>query len=244
MIDIKTKVRHAFHRVGFDLRYFKDSEEGIVRNLIERLRPVAVLDVGANTGQYGRMLRGIGYAGTIISFEPLSSAHEKLTVAARSDRNWIVAPRAALGSSKGSISINVAGNSVSSSVLAMKEQHLVAAPQSRYVATEIVALERLDGLLPSIFPVAGPLILKLDTQGYESEVLKGAEGILPRVVAIQMEISLVPLYQGTSTLVPTVSEMQQRGFHLFQMVQGFRDLTTGQLLQVDGMFVRQLPSAT
>ncbi len=94
MYEFKMKVRKAFHRLGFDLRYFKDSEEGILRNLIGRLRPVAVLDVGANAGQYGRMLRGLGYPGLIISFEPLSSAYEKLAAEARADSSWIVAPRA------------------------------------------------------------------------------------------------------------------------------------------------------
>src|ERR1700679_607439 len=101
LYDIKTTVRKAFHLLGFDLRYFKDSEEGILRNLIGRLHPVAVLDVGANIGPYGSMLRGVGYGGVIISFEPLSSAHEKLSVEAGTDSNWIVAPRAALGSAKG-----------------------------------------------------------------------------------------------------------------------------------------------
>ncbi len=240
--DMKMQVRKAFHRLGFDLRYFKDSEEGILGNLMERLRPAAVLDVGANRGEYGRMLRGIGYRGLIISFEPLSSAHEKLTLAVGADRSWIVAPRAALGSSKGSIQINVAGNSVSSSVLPMKDTHLSAAPQSRYVATETVPLERLDQLLPEISSGEGPVFLKIDTQGYEEEVLKGASGILPRVVAVQMEISLVPLYQGAPTLVHVVVAMGELGFHLFQIVPGFRDGVTGQLLQVDGIFLRQLPS--
>jgi FkbM family methyltransferase len=244
MHDFKMKVRKAFHRLGFDLRYFMDSEEGILRNLINRLQPVAVLDVGANIGQYGRMLRGIGYRGVIISFEPLSAAHEKLKVEAGADGSWIVAPRAALGSAKGSIEINVSGNSVSSSVLPMKQTHLAAAPQSRYVATETVALERLDDLLPVIFPGAGPIFLKMDTQGYEEEVLNGAAGILSRVVGIQMEISLVSLYQGAPTLVHIVSAMEGLGFHLFQVIPGFRDVATGQMLQLDGIFVRQLPSAT
>ena len=97
---------------------------------------------------------------------------------------------------------------------------------------------------PAIFPGTGPIFLKLDTQGYEEQVLKGAEGILSRVVAIQMEISLVPLYQEAPTLIHVVSAMGELGYHLFQMVQGFRDVATGQLLQVDGIFVRQLPSAT
>jgi FkbM family methyltransferase len=244
LYEFKLAVRKAFHLFGFDLRYFQDSEEGILRNLLKRLQPAAVLDVGANTGQYGRMLRAIGYAGPIISFEPLAAAHRKLTDQAREDSNWWVAPRAALGSAKGSIELNVSGNSVSSSVLPMNEEHLSVAPKSRYVATQTVALERLDELLPSIFSGPGPIVLKMDTQGYEEEVLKGATGILSRVVAIQMEISLVPLYQGAPGLVHIVSAMRDFGYELFQVVPGFRDVATGQLLQLDGIFVKELPSAT
>jgi FkbM family methyltransferase len=244
MFEFRTRVRKAFHRLGLDLRYFMDSEEAILGNLLHRLQPVAVLDVGANIGQYGRMLRGIGYPGVIISFEPLSSAHQKLTAAAGADRSWIVAPRTALGSAKGSIQINVAGNSVSSSVLPMMKAHLSVAPESRYVATETVALARLDDLLPAIFSNPGPVFLKMDTQGYEAEVLKGAAGILSRVVAIQMEISLVPLYQGAPTLVHTLNAMGDLGYELFNLLPGFRDGVTGQLLQLDGIFVRQVPSAT
>jgi FkbM family methyltransferase len=243
MYDFKMKVRKAFHRLGFDLRYFIDSEEGILRNLLHRLQPVAVLDVGANIGQYGRLLRGVGYRGLIISFEPLSSAHQKLTAEARADGSWIVAPRAALGSAKGSVAINVSGNSVSSSVLPMKAAHLSAAPHSHYVATETVALARLDELLPAVFSGTGPLFLKVDTQGYEAEVLKGAAGILSRVVAIQLEISLVPLYQEAPSLLQILSAMGDLGYHLFQVIPGFRDVATGQMLQLDGIFVRQLPSS-
>ncbi len=244
MFDFKLAVRKAFHLLGFDLRYFQDCEEGILRNLLRRLQPVAVLDVGASTGQYGRMLRGIGYAGVIISFEPLTAAHQRLAAVAAADPSWIVAPRAALGSAKGSTTINVSGNSVSSSVLPMLAAHLAVAPQSRYVATETVALERLDELLPAIFSAAGPVFLKMDTQGYEAEVLKGAAGILSRVVAIQMEISLIPLYQEAPTFIQIVTAMGDLGFHLFQIIPGFRNVVTGQMLQLDGIFVRQLPSAS
>jgi hypothetical protein len=58
-----------------------------------------------------------------------------------------------------------------------------------------------------------------------------------------MEISLVPLYQNAPTLVHILGAMEELGFHLFQIVPGFRNVATGQLLQVDGIFVRQLPSA-
>ena len=244
MYEFTHKVRQAFHLLGFDLRYYQDSEESIVGKLLACSKPVAVLDVGANTGHYARMLRSIGYGGVIVSFEPLRTAHAKLVARARGNGRWIVAPRVALGSTKGSIDINVAGNSVSSSILAMNETHLAAAPKSRYVATETVALERLDELLPTIFSSPGSLLLKMDTQGYEAEVLKGAEAILPRVTAIQMEISLVPLYGQTATLMQTLSVMKELGFELFQVIPGFQDGASGQLLQLDGIFVRQLPSAT
>jgi len=81
-------------------------------------------------------------------------------------------------------------------------------------------------------------MLKIDTQGYEREVLKGATGLLGRVASIQVEISLVPLYAGAPTLTEMVSYIEGLGYELFSLVPGFRDARSGRLLQMDGFFIR------
>ena len=88
-----------------------------------------ILDVGANTGQFAKNLRASGYHGHIISFEPLSSAHAILASAATSDSLWDVAERCAVGASDSWTTINIAGNSYSSSLLPMLDLHREAAPE-------------------------------------------------------------------------------------------------------------------
>jgi hypothetical protein len=134
--------------------------------------------------------------------------------------------------------MNVSANLVSSSVLPMLGAHLDAAPESRYVRQLTVAVERLDELVPALLPPAGQLLIKVDTQGYELQVLQGATDLLPRTVAIQLELSLLPLYEGAPTFTELIAFVQSIGFELFSIIPGFRDPRSGRLLQADGFFVR------
>jgi FkbM family methyltransferase len=233
--------KRSSRALGLEVQRLKsaNTEEAITRNLLQTLQPVAVLDVGANVGQFAMGIRRLGYAGAIVSFEALPSVHARLTQRAAADSNWVVAPCAALGSTSGTVEINVAANTASSSVLPMLEAHLRAAPQSQYVGTVAVPMARLDELSLPLLPLQGALMLKIDTQGYEREVLEGAAGILDRVVVLQVELSLVRLYQGAPTLAEMLVFMERLGFELFNVAPGFREKTSGRLLQADGFFVRQ-----
>ena len=119
------------------------------------VRPEVVLDVGANVGQYRQRLRNVGYKGLIISFEALPFLFNELERSALSDPNWKIAPCAALGDVGGWADMNVSANTASSSLLAMREEHSKAAPESRYVRKEQVQVMRLDD--PRMLsPIAGP----------------------------------------------------------------------------------------
>jgi hypothetical protein len=100
-------------------------------------------------------------------------------------------------------------------------------------------MERLDVVAPALLPKSGELFLKIDTQGYEHEVLMGASGILDRTAAIQVELSLIGLYRGAPTFTEMVGYIEGLGYEIFSIVPGFKDLKTGQLLQVEGFFVRK-----
>jgi hypothetical protein len=121
----------------------------------------------------------------------------------------------------------------------MEKRHLDAAPESRYVAKQAVSVERLDVLARDLLPPSGDLLIKVDAQGYEMEILKGAEGLLQRTAAIQVELSLVPLYDGAPSSLELISFIEGKGFKFFSLVPGFKDYETGQLLQIDGFFVRK-----
>lgn len=197
-----------------------------------------VLDVGANTGGYAATLREAGYRGRILSFEPLSSAHARLTLAAERDPNWSVAPRMALGDRDADVAINIAGNSASSSLLPMTDQHKSAAPESSYVGIESVTVRRLDAFQHPLLDSSASPFLKIDTQGYEPQVLAGAAGILPKLVGVQLEMSLQHLYEGQSLWRDVIAFLETAGFELWALVPGFFEPATGRMLQCDGIFFR------
>ena len=121
MSGAKRLVRSLFLRAGLDIHRLTPASDPYaqIHAAIKANEIDLVLDVGANAGQFASALRAIGYGGPIVSFEPLSAAHAKLTAAAKGDSRWTVHPQCALGDRDGETEINVAGNSVSSSVLPM-----------------------------------------------------------------------------------------------------------------------------
>jgi FkbM family methyltransferase len=198
-----------------------------------------VFDVGANMGQFAEKLLDAGFPGRIVSFEPSTAAHSALTKRAQRDSRWIIAPRMALGDHSGTISLNLAGNSVSSSVLPMLPSHGDAAPESRYVGSEVVDLRTLDAVNAEFATDHERVFLKLDVQGFEPKVLQGAEQFLRRVLGIQIELSLVPLYDGEHLFHPMLHGLEGRGYDLWSLIPGFVDPETSRLLQVDAIFFRK-----
>jgi FkbM family methyltransferase len=154
MINLwKTYIRKTFRRFGFDVHGFNpnSSPDAQIVASLKKFDIDLVLDVGANAGQFALGIRRGGYAGKIVSFEPLSSAHRKLTKAKGRDAFWDVYRRCAVGDKNGEIDINIAGNSASSSILPMLDSHLMAAPYSAYVGNETVPLFQLDMITPEYF---------------------------------------------------------------------------------------------
>jgi FkbM family methyltransferase len=239
-MSIRGSVQNMFLRLGWDVRRasYPSSEELLLKQFLAVARPDAVFDVGANIGQYGLSLRKCGFTGRIVSFEAVASVHARLSAVAARDRDWLVAPCCALGRAPGETRINVSANSVSSSILPMRDAHLQAAPDSAYVANETIRLAKLDDIAGPLLPKDGRLLLKIDTQGYEEEVLSGADLVLESVSAMQLELSVAPLYQGAPDLRRMLELCERLGFHLHGLIPGFYEEKTGRLLQMDGLFLR------
>ena len=239
-LKLKNFVKRLAHYSGFDVRRYhpSTSETAQFMAMLSAHGINLIFDVGANTGQFGTSLRDAGYRGRIVSFEPLAAAREQLLWVSRNDALWDIASRAAIGSEDGEIEIHVAGNSQSSSVLGMLEAHASAAPESAYVGSEKVPLRRLDTLASGYFRPDSVSFLKIDTQGYEDRVLQGATGLLDRFVGLQLELSLVPLYEGQRLSDDLTAQVQASGFELWAMSQVFSDPRSGRLLQIDATFFR------
>jgi FkbM family methyltransferase len=239
-MTILHSIKNLALKVGIEINWYNPAQSDIARlfRLLDFHRIDTILDVGANDGGYGKLLRQGGYNGSILSFEPLASAHAKLTYTSLNDGSWEIAPRMAIGSSFGEVEINIAGNSKSSSILPMQSIHEIVSPQSRYVGTEKVPLNRLDGIVHPFIEQSKNLFLKIDTQGYELPVLEGAEVLLNRIRGIQLEMSLVPLYKEQILYKETINWLESKGFELWSVMPGFVDQTSGRMLQMDGVFFR------
>lgn len=232
--------RQGFRRLGLHVqRYTPVAVPGaLVHTLIANQHIDLVLDVGANAGQYARSLREAGYQGEILSFEPLRDAWTQCAAHASHDPRWTLAPRMALGARETQIDIHVAKNSASSSILPMRDLHRQAAPQSAYVSRESVDLRRLDRVAAEAVARAARPLLKIDTQGYELEVLDGASGLLDRIHGVQVEMSLAPLYDNGPLMRDVLGFLEERGFAPYAILPEFIDSRSGRMLQVEGVFFR------
>lgn len=198
----------------------------------------AVLDVGANVGQYSTLLRRAGFSGRIVSCEPLSGAYGQLARRAAGDAEWITL-HTAVGRERGETTINVSANSFSSSVLPMTDAHRRTAPGSDYVASETVPMTTVRALVSSQQLDPRRTLLKIDTQGYESEVLAGAGDLVGLFGAVQLELSFVELYAGQTLFDEQYERMRELGFGLHVMEPGYSSPDDGRMLQIDGLFVRE-----
>jgi len=230
---------------GLEISWAKNSspsaEEAAVIQLVSTLQKFEidlVLDVGANTGQFGSGIRFYGYTGKIVSFEPLSHAHSILMHTIAKDPKWEAYPPCALGDQNGETVINIAGNSQSSSILPMLETHRSAAPESAYEGKERVSIKTLDIVAGDYLKDARAPFLKIDTQGFEWQVLDGAQATLPHIKGILVELSLVPLYEGQHSWRELIERLEDEDFALWALRPGFIDQRQGRTLQVDGVFYR------
>lgn len=237
---VKSGAKKALRTIGIEAHRFNPESSPLAR-LIAGFRNFnidLVFDVGANEGQFALEIRTGGYSKQIVSIEPLSSAHKRLLQASEGDLHWHVHSRCAVGASTGEIDLNIAGNSESSSVLPMLAAHSNAAPESSYQGRETVPLTTLDLLSSKYFDQSKAPFLKIDTQGYEWQVLDGAKGILPKVRGILMEISFIPLYEGQHLWRESIDRLETEGFVLWSLQPVFSDPVSGRTLQMDALFFR------
>jgi FkbM family methyltransferase len=233
--QLKVAVRSTLHKRNLDL--VKDPFPRRIAASLSFFDIDTVIDVGANVGQYGASLRASGFGGRIVSCEPLSDAVVRLQRRAAKDASW-TAIRTAVGASPGTLEINVSANSYSSSVLPMTSAHTGAAPGSEYVGAESVPVTTIVDLVAAQGIDPERTWLKIDTQGYEAQVLAGAGPLLGSFAAVQLELSFVPLYDGQALFDELVGRLNEAGLTMFGLDAGFSDPRTGRTLQCDGVFVR------
>jgi len=226
----KRGVRRAIRCLGYEVVPSAHVEShAFIRHLDELFRRLdiqCVLDVGANRGQYRQLLRErVGYQGLIVSFEPVAQNVAALRAQAQTDPRWVIRGHA-LGATDASMEINVMKADLLSSFLSPDPAMVpMFRPVNIVERTERVEVRALDSVIDDL---GGPqalrtVYLKLDTQGFDLEVIRGATATLPRVRALQTEISMQPLYQNAPSYRETLAELTARGFAVTAMSPIVRD---------------------
>jgi len=231
-------INKVFQYLGMEIKRFPNIQVRRRMSLLKHFDINLVLDIGANKGQYGSDLLKFGYSGKIISFEPLSTAYKDLSNTSMKTNNRWISHNIAIGNEDGEIEINVANNSFSSSILPMLEKHIENAPGSDYIGKETVTINKLDTLIPGFLTTIDRIFMKIDTQGYEKNVLEGIKNNIDKIIGIELEMSLTKLYESNFLFQDVIDYMQSNGFTLYGIEEEFTAPKTGQLLQANGIFFR------
>lgn len=235
---LTVKLKRLFKEIGITIDRYPTGDLYRRMKLINYFNINKIYDVGANKGQYAQLLRKLGYKNQIISFEPLKDPYKELQLRSKKDNKWEIY-QLAMGDDVCYKEINVSRNSVSSSFQDMLPVHIEETPDSIYVSKEKVKVVPLDSLINDL-QIEGEISwLKIDTQGYEMSVLKGGEQTLKKVVAIQIELSLSQTYNNEVSFLEVINLLKQKGFKLFSIEPGYCNKTSGQLYQMDGIFLKE-----
>jgi FkbM family methyltransferase len=235
-----TLLQRLARRLGYDLTLRRKARphEAQLAAVLERFAISCVLDVGANVGQYALMLREGGFGGRIVSFEPLEGAHETLARRAAADRGWQIAPRLAIGDRDGEALLEVSAESDMSSILPQSELLRRISPSSAVVRRERVPVARLESAAQPYLAPEDRIFLKIDTQGFEPQVLAGAGSLMERLCGLQLEMSLVPCYEGEVGFRAMLDRLAAAGFEPYLFIPGYFERKLGRQLQLDGVFMR------
>jgi FkbM family methyltransferase len=224
-------IQRNLRRIGLELQ--RTGPKHDVMEFVRDREIDVVLDVGANVGQFGESLRAKGYRGTIVSFEPIPHVYQVLAEKATADRDWEV-NNFALGATAEQATINVADATVFSSMLPTTTAATEFDDTAAVTHGETIEVRKLDDVFPA---VSGNVLLKIDTQGYEKQVLEGGRHLLPMVKGVLMELPIIHLYEGTWRLHQAIEFMEEAGFVPAQIHPVNYHSTDGvSLVEVDCLF--------
>jgi FkbM family methyltransferase len=233
---IRTIIKKPLNILGLDLvRYHPRYSIGAY-GYISSLNIKTVIDVGAHTGEFARLITQILPGVAVLSFEPLREEFLQLESTLRD------IPRArafnfALGAKVETLEMHRSNFSQSSSLRPMAKLHKEAFPDSAGETIERVEVRRLDDLETDL-SLEPEILIKIDVQGYEDKVLAGASQVLSRSKAAIIEVSFRELYEGQPLFDSVYTTLKQKGFiymgNLYQLVHPVER----SVLQADAFFVR------
>ena len=193
-----------------------------------------IIDVGAHYGQFSLLARELYPDATIVCVEPMPEAVDRLRAVHHSDSRVSIEPFAAAASG-GRRCLHVSRKTDSSSLLPILNPYLAAFPGTEESSVIHIDAQTLDALLPS--QLERPALLKIDVQGGELEVLRGAPRLLAQVDVAFVECSFVEFYGGQPLADEVIGALLRHGLRLVGVYSVVRD-GRKQCLQADLLFRR------
>lgn len=222
----KKPLRHAVAQFGERMGYtivpnWKVPDMGLeatLRQVFHDYGIEVVLDIGANTGQYRDFLRQrVGFEGIVHSFEPLTELVDAMRARAGDDRRWHVHPFA-LGAEDAVKQFNVMAHTTFSSFRTPDASYSEFADTNRVVRTLDVHVRRLDDLAPTLDGLSAPgVFVKIDTQGFDLEVIAGGGRVLAAAHGMQFELAMQHIYQNVPGYAEMLGTVQRLGFDVAGM---------------------------
>lgn len=195
-----------------------------------------VIDVGAHHGESALRFLKLFPETAVYSYEPLSDCYSALLMLQKQEPR-LKCFNMALGESAGPATIRRSSFSPSSSIFPMGSSHKEAFPFSANESLEDISISTLD-IEYKNYPASHNVLLKVDTQGYEMHVLRGATDFIRRVRIIILELSFLNLYQGQPLFAEVYGWLVANGFAYAGSWDQLFDPRNGQPIQQDGIFIR------
>jgi FkbM family methyltransferase len=225
---MKKFIKEIVNWLGYEIK--KKSQNFFLKNRID-----LIIDVGAHKGEFSKDVLSENYDGKIISFEPQLKIYNILLNNSKKYKNWIIHERCGIGSRKEDLMINVMSETTCSSYLEPNIKLLSIDPSSKVIKKENTKIETLNYLFSNKYKLKKNTFLKIDTQGYDKFVLKGASSILKKILFVQLELSIDPLYVNETNYEDMIKYMRKEGFIIWK-IGGVIENLKGKTMAFDIVF--------
>ena len=233
---LRAIVKRPLNLLGLDLVRYNPRYSLGEYAYVASLDIKTVIDVGAHTGEFARMIKRILPAAAIFSFEPLKAEFESLHQQMQNGAGFM-AFNCAVGDRNETVEIRRSSYAQSSSLLPMAQLHKEAFPVSAGHTVETVEVKRLDDVLRD-FELRPEILIKIDVQGYEDKVIAGAADTIDKAKAIIVEVSFRELYEGQPLFENIFRLLSEKGFRYFGNLYQLLSPVDGAPLQADALFVK------
>ncbi len=229
---LKKYIKGLFQFFGISVRRYIPPSYGWIyaRNI------TAVLDIGANTGQYALAISKILPESKIYSFEPIKKCYDDLII--NTEKLNIETFNFALGENEYETEINVSSHSPSSSLLRMTDLHKKLYSHTKNFTVEKISVKALDQIAHDLNISKENYLVKIDAQGFEDKIIKGGYNTIKNAQIIQVEMTYQELYEGQPLFDNIYQVLNEMGFDFSGNISQVYNPDTGELVYSDSIFLR------